>query len=334
MYKCKNYYDMKYCVNCGKNGHIIKECKEPIISIGIICIKSKNGELKEKLLEQFTHKRNTNITKEINRQCISSKEILKHTKREVNSSLFLNIIDTNTSNLNTIVNINKIHRDLEFLLIQRKHSLGFVEFMRGRYNTENYIQIIHLFEQMTLKEIQKIAEGDFDKLWNDLWENSNTFKFVQTDYFKSKMKFKYLEDKKDGFNLKFFTKNILPKWDVAEWGFPKGRRGFRESNIKCAMREFQEETGLLETQYTILNKLQPIKEVFRGTNNISYKLIYFIAILNDENVQLPKINSNEIGNIGWFDYTKSVTIIRDYHVEKKKCLNEIIQFLSQFYIPS
>jgi hypothetical protein len=28
-----------YCINCGKLGHISKQCLCPIISIGIICIK-------------------------------------------------------------------------------------------------------------------------------------------------------------------------------------------------------------------------------------------------------------------------------------------------------
>ena len=28
-----------YCVNCGKIGHNLKECLEPIYSYGIICIK-------------------------------------------------------------------------------------------------------------------------------------------------------------------------------------------------------------------------------------------------------------------------------------------------------
>ena len=28
-----------YCINCGKNGHLIKECCDPVFSYGIICMK-------------------------------------------------------------------------------------------------------------------------------------------------------------------------------------------------------------------------------------------------------------------------------------------------------
>ena len=28
-----------YCSNCGKYGHINKYCSEPVISVGIICVK-------------------------------------------------------------------------------------------------------------------------------------------------------------------------------------------------------------------------------------------------------------------------------------------------------
>ena len=32
-------------------------------------------------------------------------------------------------------------------------------------------------------------------------------------------------------------------WKTPEWGFPKGRRNYQETDIKCAFREFYEETG-------------------------------------------------------------------------------------------
>jgi len=297
--------EQRYCINCGYNGHLVKDCREPVISIGIICIKCKDINLKNELIKKF--------------------------RGHVNDfSDYINILNMNYLNINSIKNISNIVNNIEFLLIQRKHSIGFIEFVRGRYNPDNYRQIINLFEHMTLSEIRTIDENDFDTIWNTIWSNNVKLPLSSnSDYNKAKEKFNILKNKTDdSFSLKFFTKNILPKWETAEWGFPKGRRMFRESNIKCAIREFNEETGIQYSDYTILNKILPLKEIYKGTNNVTYKLVYFLAILNDNEMELPQITSNEIGNIEWYNYLSFMNVVRDYHLEKKKCLQEVMQFLS------
>ena len=40
-YKKKNRKPPVYCGNCGKCGHIYRECNEPIISVGIILYREK-----------------------------------------------------------------------------------------------------------------------------------------------------------------------------------------------------------------------------------------------------------------------------------------------------
>ncbi len=61
-----------YCNNCGKCGHILNDCKNPITSIGIISFK-----------------------------------------------------------------YNNLTNSMEYLLIQRNNSFGFVEFIRGKYPLYN-----------------------------------------------------------------------------------------------------------------------------------------------------------------------------------------------------
>ena len=39
----KNY---QFCNNCGKLGHVFHNCKKPITSSGIICVKKDKNELK------------------------------------------------------------------------------------------------------------------------------------------------------------------------------------------------------------------------------------------------------------------------------------------------
>jgi len=44
--------EQRYCINCGNNGHLVKDCREPVISIGIICIKCKDINLKNELIKK------------------------------------------------------------------------------------------------------------------------------------------------------------------------------------------------------------------------------------------------------------------------------------------
>ena len=67
------------------------------------------------------------------------------------------------------------------------------------------------------------------------------------------------------------------KWVEQEWGFPKGRRNYKESNINCALREFEEETGYDKQSVSIIKNLLPFEETFVGSNLKSYKHIYFFA---------------------------------------------------------
>ena len=42
--------------------------------------------------------------------------------------------------------------EIKYLMIQRKDTLGFVEFMRGKYNLENIDYIYKIFKIMTKEE--------------------------------------------------------------------------------------------------------------------------------------------------------------------------------------
>ena len=59
------------------------------------------------------------------------------------------------------------------IFIQRRDTLGYVEFMRGKYNLENIKYVFQLFKIMTETERIKILNNDFDFLWQNLWMNKN-----------------------------------------------------------------------------------------------------------------------------------------------------------------
>ena len=93
------YLNKKYCNNCGKYGHIYSKCNESIISLGIIAIKVNEDFYKY-------IKKNINI-KNINLEKINS----------YNNSILLNLL--------------KYKKCIKFLMIRRKNTLGYLEFLRG-----------------------------------------------------------------------------------------------------------------------------------------------------------------------------------------------------------
>ena len=128
------------------------------------------------------------------------------------------------------------------------------------------------------------------------------------------------------------TKNKII-WLEPEWGFPKGRRNLKEKNIDCAIREFEEETGINKHEYNLLYQIDPIEELFSGTNNIRYKHIYYVSIANNtinNNFIIDKHNFNqvsEISNIKWYSFEECLENIRHYNIEKKNVLQKLHKIL-------
>ena len=292
------------CDNCGNCGHDYKQCNVPITSWGIVLVKIIKNSIKEQ-----NHKINIDIFDKNEGIYINCKDSLK----------------TICDNMNTI----------KFLLIRRKYSLGYIEFIRGNYKKDNIDGIIFLFQQMTPIEIKKISESSFDELWDEFWTADNKKKnHIKKKYYESKELFDALKYKKDvELALDFYTKNVKSLYGAPEWGFPKGRKLKGEGDLECAIREFCEETNFKQTDIKIMSNIKPIIENIVGTNGISYRHIYFLAedISNIE----PEIginNSNEIGDIGYFSYEESMTILREYHVEKKNITKNVYLYLLESII--
>jgi 8-oxo-dGTP pyrophosphatase MutT (NUDIX family) len=220
------------------------------------------------------------------------------------------------------------YNQIEYLLIRRKDTIGFVEFMRGKYSINDIEYIKNLFLEMTKKEINNIINSPFDILWNNLWLDQKS-KQYKNEYLKSREKFNEI---KNNNILQNIIKVVKYFWEETEWGFPKGRRNLRESDLNCAKREFSEETGINSKDINILTNIKPIEEIFMGSNNIEYKHIYYIAsCTKDVNIQIDTNNivqKSEVSSIEWLTYENAIEIIRPYHIQKKKALqiiNEIIR---------
>jgi 8-oxo-dGTP pyrophosphatase MutT (NUDIX family) len=283
-----------YCSNCGHNTHEYKDCTEPITSWGIILVNLSMVPIK-----------------------------MIHNKINIKSHIY-NINPTTPNDLNIL---SQVMNCLKFLLVQRKHSIGYFDFIRGRYRIDNIDGINFLFQHMNQNEIKNIGTKSFDELWTEMWNNDETkLNNLKKDFYNAKQKFETLKNNKDiEINLDFYIDNVQPIYKSNEWGFPKGRKAKFENAKDCALREFFEETNIPREKIKIIDSIEPIEENLIGTNGIKYRHIYYIAEIQEE--FLPDIsNNNEIGGINYFCFNDALNIIRDYHVEKKEVLTSIYYY--------
>ena len=67
---------------------------------------------------------------------------------------------------------------VEFLMICRKDTLGYIDFMRGKYSVFNKNYIMNMIKQMTNEEKIALKTKTFDELWMGIWGT----KAISTQY--------------------------------------------------------------------------------------------------------------------------------------------------------
>lgn len=249
-----------YCNNCGEKGHVFRQCKQPIISCGIILI--------------------------------NSSEIP---------------VDPDT---------------IKVLMVRRKHSMAFTEFIRGKYDSEDKEFIKTLISNMTYEEHELLKTLNFTELWTIHWGIG--YDHHSNEYETSKSKFDLL-DMKELINSEGYNES--------EWGFPKGRRQHRESDINCAIREFTEETNISNDDYVICKNLI-LNESFKGTNKIDYKHLYFIGLSKPSlkiNHNISHEQSREIIEINWKSLSDCEKTTRPHYIQRYELLKNLKLLLKTFH---
>jgi 8-oxo-dGTP pyrophosphatase MutT (NUDIX family) len=142
-----------------------------------------------------------------------------------------------------------------------------------------------------------------------------------TEMIISNKKFNYLK------SINFFD-NLFSEYSSTEWEIPKGGKKYNETNINCAIREFEEETSLTKNNYKIINCVDPIHDIFIGTNNKEYRHIFYTALYNNNNNSDEYNHSNnEIDCVKWCSWNDINTIIRPYNCSKIKIITLLILFI-------
>ena len=217
-----------------------------------------------------------------------------------------------------------INNEIKYIMIQRKDSLSFMEFVRGKYNIEDDKYIIKLIEYMTDSEKKLLLTNSFEHIWNYTWcqINQGTFKHTK-EYIESKNKFDIIITDSNIKNILSVKNCNNNNESEQEWGFPKGRKKLREADIDCAVREFCEETQLNNNDIEIDKNIIPFQEIFFGTNNILYKHVYYIAKIINDNAEIQLDNTcieqiREIRSLKWFSNEEVLNHIKNHNTERIK----------------
>lgn len=235
-----------------------------------------------------------------------------------------------------------------YILVRRRNSLSFTEFLRGRYRLPTkdktaieYISL--LLSKMTRQEQEDLLTRDFETLWDEMWSHN------KEKHQREKPRcLRHFEEIKTGFhdnetntfiNLEFLIRNINTTFTDAEWGFPKGKRKVFESNEICASREFCEETNFDFAEFEIKPHVHIYTELFTGSNNKTYRNIYYVAECLNTAKELMIDMSNfeqagEIDSIEWCTAEECIAKFREYYPERRKIILEVDELLKKVLLAS
>lgn len=243
---------------------------------------------------------------------------------------------------------------LQYLLVQRRDSLAYVEFLRGKYRLDNVRYIMQLLRGMTREELTRLREQPFEELWTQLWMGaSRNFVKEQTesDAKLTHLKNGYMirkDNSKDHVTLDALISRVSDCLPETEWGFPKGRRNLMESDKACAIREFREETGFRPSEIRIRGH-KPVDEVFTGSNGVRYRHVYYVAeyvggkktlasrggdavAAAEAAAVATNFETNEIKAVSWMSFEEAMSKFshRDCNVEKRELLKRVNGLISRY----
>ena len=228
-----------------------------------------------------------------------------------------------------VVQFRIIDNTREYLMIRRKDTLGYIDFLRGKYSIHDKKYIINMMKQMTNSEKIRLIDNNFYNLWISLWKNSDLSQSsYKTEESNSRVKFDFLKNNiietKSELLLLIEESNNSETWLNPEWGFPKGRRNFSEKEYDCALREMKEETGYDINNLIYVKNVLPFEEVFIGSNYKIYKHKYYLMYMKyDDTLLNHNFDKLEVSSMEWKTYEKCMESIRPYNFEKKKIITNI-----------
>jgi 8-oxo-dGTP pyrophosphatase MutT (NUDIX family) len=235
---------------------------------------------------------------------------------------------------------------IEFLLVQRRCTFFYTEFLfRNSYKNNDNI-LMYLLNNMTHEEKMDILSMDFGQMWYRVWFINPESPYIPDNLKLPKDRYdKYLICK-NNFYKNFMIdggkklKTMISKSQNAGslWEIPKGRKcNPQEKELNCAIREFEEETNIRRDEYRILDE-DPITTIVTSMN-VKYISEYYIALLlepydklNLQKFKYPKLDYDnhlqisEVADLVWMDIDKIKVIgNNDRLLQIAKSINKMLR---------
>jgi ADP-ribose pyrophosphatase YjhB (NUDIX family) len=226
--------------------------------------------------------------------------------------------------------------NIEYLMIRRRDTLGFIDFMRGKYSVYNKEYILNMIVQMTDVEKTRLLTESFREIWTELWGNETMLSQYRVEEENSREKLMSLRNgialKNDYYTLADLIKQTQTEsWEFAEWGFPKGRRNYQEKDYECAVREFCEETGYDDSSLIPIQNILPFEEIFTGSNYKSYKHKYYLTYMPyADSLRECSVQSCEVSCAEWKTLDNCLGSIRHYNAEKRRILENVHRTILEY----
>lgn len=194
----------------------------------------------------------------------------------------------------------------EILMVKKKYTYAYARLINSNINITNVSLISTLLNNINNYEKSLLLSYDFGKIWYHLYNIDPDLQICE-EY----MSQRYREMKSRFMKMvNFIGRDILTKliinsyYSDSEWEIPKGRKNINEGKINCAIREFEEETGISYNRYDIINAYTHSYKRVLIKNKIEYNMHYYIAYIpyNECHLLRPnQVNYTEIMDIAFMD---------------------------------
>lgn len=177
----------------------------------------------------------------------------------------------------------------EVLMIKKRHTYSFIEFVRGVYDPYKDYDLEYMFSEMTITEKSMIQTRQFSTIWN-YCNGEPTKGSERSVYARALRKYTVLTERDGDVILRLIanTANATLLWEI-----PKGRPNKKETALTSAIREFEEETGLDKNAYRVLFDEGTIEYSFVDCG-VRYKYIYYLAVLGSNVIPTYDYNNQHM----------------------------------------
>jgi 8-oxo-dGTP pyrophosphatase MutT (NUDIX family) len=199
-----------------------------------------------------------------------------------------------------LVRINPETFRSEAVLVRGRYSYEYAEFIHGNYPDKR--AACELLDAMSMEERLDIYSLNFNQMWYRVWLMSGRREFFNKKF--AKFWTTWMRDDSGDYLRQLIRSSRSHPGGNSRWEFPKGRRAsFHEPALSCAIREFEEETGISKQDYLVLPECKHrISFTHMGTR---YNYIYYVAVARrdlEPQINLRTLNQvSEVSEVRWMN---------------------------------